>query len=540
MPLYRAGFGHVYDLGKPEHFVTLLSVLRLPSQQKRVPMMVPEPRADFVHRPLEFGALKAKLLNPLGDAVAITAALRGAGGYGKTTLAKALAHDEDIIEAYFDGILWVELGEQPGNLLSIISDLIETLTAERPALESLNAAASKLGEALGERRILLIIDDAWREQDLRPFLQGGRNTTRLITTRRDDILPVKAERQPVDAMQAGEALDLLAWGLPVDLEASSRGASEPWRSRLEAAIAGLLRPFGPRNEGVQAELEKLAARLGEWAQLLKLVNGFLRDSVVKNRQPLAAAIAGVNARLDKRGLIAFDAKNEVDRAKAIARTIGVSLELLSEIERARFAELAVFPEDVDIPIGIAARLWAKTGDFDGIDTEDLLKRLESLSLLLSFDLDRRSFRFHDTTRLFLQEQAGEGGLIELHKALIDAMEGAGTDEDDASRRYYYLYRPQHMAFAGLINQRTELLLDPIWLQAKFECIGTTQALIEDYEQLGQSEMEDLIRQTLPLIAGICSRDKRQLLPQLYGRLLSYQVMMPFCVEARQQLNAQHC
>jgi len=28
-----------------------------------------------------------------GDAVAITAALRGAGGYGKTMLAKALAHD---------------------------------------------------------------------------------------------------------------------------------------------------------------------------------------------------------------------------------------------------------------------------------------------------------------------------------------------------------------------------------------------------------------------------------------------------------------
>ena len=336
-------------------------------------------------------------------------------------------------------------------------------------------------------------------------------------------------------MQAGEALDLLAWGLPVDLKASSRGASEPWRSRLEAAIAGLLRPFGPRNEGVQAELEAggAARRVGAAPEARQRLPARQRGERTVSRW--RQAIAGVNARLDKRGLIAFDAKNEVDRAKAIARTIGVSLELLSEIERARFAELAVFPEDVDIPIGIAARLWAKTGDFDGIDTEDLLKRLESLSLLLSFDLDRRSFRFHDTTRLFLQEQAGEGGLIELHKALIDAMEGAGTDEDDASRRYYYLYRPQHMAFAGLINQRTELLLDPIWLQAKFECIGTTQALIEDYEQLGQSEMEDLIRQTLPLIAGICSRDKRQLLPQLYGRLLSYQVMMPFCVEARQAI-----
>ena len=50
--------------------------------------------------------------------MAITAALRGAGGYGKTTLARALAHDPDIAGAYFDGILWVELGEKPRHLLS--------------------------------------------------------------------------------------------------------------------------------------------------------------------------------------------------------------------------------------------------------------------------------------------------------------------------------------------------------------------------------------------------------------------------------------
>ena len=249
-------FGHVYDLDIPEQQALFMHVLEGPGKQNRVPMMAPEPPADFVQRPREFDALKVKLLDAKGDSVAITAALRGAGGYGKTTLAKALAHDEDVIEAYFDGILWVELGEQPSNLLSIVSDLIETLTAERPALESLNAATAKLGETLGERRFLLVIDDAWREQDLRPFLQGGRNTTRLITTRRDDILPLKAERQPVDAMQASEALELLEWGLPKDQPASQKHA-----------------------------LEVLAARLGKWAQLLKLVNGFLRDSVLKTASP---------------------------------------------------------------------------------------------------------------------------------------------------------------------------------------------------------------------------------------------------------------
>ncbi|MFZ1104160.1 MAG: hypothetical protein WAN86_15175 [Hyphomicrobiaceae bacterium] len=63
---------------------------------KRVPMMAPEPPADFVPRPVEFDGLKRRLLDAKGDAVGITAALRGAGGYGKTTLARALAHDPDI------------------------------------------------------------------------------------------------------------------------------------------------------------------------------------------------------------------------------------------------------------------------------------------------------------------------------------------------------------------------------------------------------------------------------------------------------------
>jgi len=368
--------GQVYDLDLIEHRKTLMRVLAGPSTQARVPMMAPEPPADFVQRRAEFGALKQKLLDARGDAVAITAALRGAGGYGKTTLARALAHDPDIQDAYFDGILWVELGEKPANLLSIISDLIETLSGERPGLESLNAAANRLGEALGDRRILFIIDDAWRAEDLRPFLQGGRNTTRLITTRRDDILPLKAERQPVDAMQASEALALLGWGLPEDQAAAQRPA-----------------------------LETLAARLGEWAQLLKLVNGFLRDRVVKGHQALDQAIAGVNKRLSEKGLDAFSARDEADRGKAVAKTIGISLDLLSESERARFAELAVFPEDVDVPIGIAARLWAKTGGLDEADSEDLLVRLESLSLLLSLDLGRRSFRFR-CDRLFLRSRRG--------------------------------------------------------------------------------------------------------------------------------------
>ena len=224
-------------------------------------MMAPEPPLDFVERPTEFAALKNQLLDAKGDAVGISAALKGAGGYGKTTLAKALAHDPDIQDAYFDGILWTELGEKPENLLSLVSDLIETLTGERPGFENINTAAAKLSEAIGDRRILMIIDDVWREQDLRPFLQGGRNATRLITTRLNRVLPTNAFRQSVDAMKGGEARELLSSGMPK-----------------------------PQVLDQTRELDRLAGRLGEWAQLLKLVNGFLRDRVSDAGEPLREAI----------------------------------------------------------------------------------------------------------------------------------------------------------------------------------------------------------------------------------------------------------
>jgi hypothetical protein len=206
--------------------------------------------------------------------------LRGAGGYGKTTLARALAHDPDIEDAFFDGILWVELGEKRENLLGIIADLITKLTGSPPGLETINVAAAALGEALGERRFLLIVDDAWREEDLWPFLQGGPHATRLVTTRIDAILPDSAHREKVDAVQGEEALRLLAAGLP--------------------------------NEEVAAEgagLGKLAADLGEWPLLLKIVNGFLRDRVVRNNLPLRKAIAGANERLTAKGPVAFDPKD---------------------------------------------------------------------------------------------------------------------------------------------------------------------------------------------------------------------------------------
>ena len=484
--------GHVYDLDLPEQRTALVGKLQRDAAPRRVPMMAPELPADFVARPKEFGALKARLLDPEGDSVAgITAALRGAGGYGKTTLAKALARDPDIQDAFFDGILWAELGEKPERLIATLSDLVALLSGERPHLETIDAVASKFGETLGDRRILLVVDDVWREQDLRPFLQGGRNCVRLVTTRIDSVLPGHAVRQQVDAMQPDEALRQLSGGLPLDQATRER-----------------------------ASLANLAARLGEWPLLLIIVNGFLRNRV-KDGEPLPVAVAGANKRLDAKGLTVFDARDEAERSKAVARTIGVSLDLLSASERERFGELGVFPEDADIPVGVVARLWT-AGGLEDFETDDLLGRLLDLSLLQDRDLRERFFRLHDTVRHFLRDRAGEERLVAQHRALIASLEGAGEAADERSRRYFFRSLPHHLAQAGERQKLDALLLDPAWLKAKFDATANPLGLFLDFQQYGTGEAQSLIGRTLRLITGICARDRSQLLPQLIGRLAAFE------------------
>ena len=170
---------------------------------------------SFIKRPREFEQLIAQLLGPKREnAIAITTALQGAGGYGKTTLAIALCHDDRVIDAFDDGILWVTLGQYP-NVLAELTRLHKALTGDQPAFVDEKDAELKLREKLENRNCLLVIDDVWKKSHLEPFLEGGKRTcARLITTRRSDIV-MDAEHIQVDEMAPEEAAALLATHVPL-------------------------------------------------------------------------------------------------------------------------------------------------------------------------------------------------------------------------------------------------------------------------------------------------------------------------------------
>ena len=105
---------HIYD---PDREVDkLVAQVQSSSAIERIPFMVDDLPPTFVPRPLEHEALAGLLLDDRGEGpVAVTTALHGAGGFGKTTLARAVCHDDRVIAAFKDGILWVTLGDEGGD-----------------------------------------------------------------------------------------------------------------------------------------------------------------------------------------------------------------------------------------------------------------------------------------------------------------------------------------------------------------------------------------------------------------------------------------
>jgi len=441
---------HFYDLGSligddfsPE-WQKFLSDLNKTPDVHRVPFMVEDLPAGFVQRPNEFDQLVKLLLDQnREEPVAITAALRGAGGYGKTTIAKALCHDERIQEAFDDGILWVTLGENPGNLIGRVEELIQMLSSERPGFTNLEPAITRLRELLADRDILIVIDDVWNRDHLRPFMQGGSRCARLITTRNPNTLPDRAAEVKVDAMREAEAVALL-------------GAELQYHDR-----EGVDAVQYHDREGVDAALKLLAARLGEWPLLLKLANGVLRNRV-KSGDTLPNAIAYANRALDKRGLKAFDERNPIERSQAAEMTLRVSLDQLTADDREHFSQLAIFPEDVYVPLATLEKYW----ELDELDTEELCDRLNQFSLLHSFNLGARTIRLHDVIRAFLRDER-KTDLPALNNQLLDAHRpDDGWAEAPDDDRYLWDHLASHLIEAGCGEELVATVRDWRYLAKK--------------------------------------------------------------------------
>ncbi len=460
---------HFFDVEK--EWATFIGHLRKGCDAPRVPFMPPDLPDSFIERPSEFGSLKNLLLSPdRKEPVAITTALSGAGGFGKTTLATALCHDEDVIQSFDDGIIWVTLGQTP-NVLNGLITVYAALTGERPGFASEDDAAFQLGQKLEDRTCLLVVDDVWDESHLRPFLRGGKGCARLFTTRNSEIAS-NARPINVDEMRESESLALLTKGVP----------------GLSTALAS-----------------QLSQRLGEWPIALELARAMMRQRIEQGDSAEHAAQRQLQL-LDKKGLRGLAKGTGDPRHRTIDAVLQGSLELLSPEDRTRLIELSIFPEDVSIPLSAAASLWR----LDEFESEETAQRFARL-YLLKLDLGHASMRLHDVMRSWLV--TATTNTTELHNRLLNAW----PDRMRLPDNYAWRWLIWHLAQAKRRKDIESILWNPAWVQAKLR--GTdVNALISDFEHMETARETELVQGALRLSSHILARDPSQFASQMVGRL----------------------
>ena len=337
------------------------------SQVAQLPADIPDftGRAEHVQK---LHDLLAGPGRPNSPGAVVVAAVIGAGGLGKTTLAVHAAHQ---LRSHFpDGQLYANLHGAsaqlvpPGDVLArFLRDL--GMDPERiPVAEEERAAQFR--SWVTDRKVLIVLDDAKDAAHVRPLLPGSASCAVLVTTR--SRMPDLAGSRFVDLDVLGPAE---AWDMFAGIIGQERAEAEPEATDMVLiACAGL--PLAIRIAGA-----RLAAR-GGWSV-----------------RTIAGRLADERRRLDwlQTGDLAVRACFEVSFT-SLPRSAGNGVHPAHA-----FRVLGLWPGPT---IGLTAAAAALLGQPEE-DVADALEVLVDAQLLQSPAPDL--YRFHDLLRTYAAERA---------------------------------------------------------------------------------------------------------------------------------------
>lgn len=468
----------------PEKFQQLLGEIwrregaTLSPQFRRTYSTVPPLPANFIERPQEMAALRAAVIGDGGTRRIALTALKGMAGIGKTVLAQALCLDEITQAAFPDGVIWLSVGKDPRDLLPLFRETARAIGDPLDGYDTLQSASNRLRTGLRDKAVLIVLDDVWDARDAAPFLMDAPRSRLMITTRDARIAAaLGANQQELDVFTWEQSRQLIALWANCDLDKLPPEADEIIREcdNLPLAVAMV---------GAQ-----LRGKPDRWKNVLQKLR---------------------NADLD-RIRQSFPDYPHPD----LLRAIEVSLEALTEEQRTRYLDFAVFPEDASIPEAAVRTLWR----LDQFDTEDAVDQLVDLSLLTRDESKR--LRVHDLLLDYLRRRLGTERLVERHNELLQSyFQQAQQHWSDGPRDgYFFENLVWHLRNARRADEALQLLSDFRWLDAKLRACGVV-SLLADFEWYGsRDENARLLQETLRLSAHVLNADHDQLAGQLLGRLV---------------------
>ncbi|HUQ56653.1 AfsR/SARP family transcriptional regulator [Lentzea sp.] len=336
-------------------------------QAASAPRQLPAPPKPFTGRAVELADLDQA---PHGVVV-----ITGTGGVGKTSLAVHWAHQ--AAERFPDGQLYVNLhgfgpsgaAVSPGDALLRFLSALDVPRAKVP--HDLAGQSALLRDALADKRMLMVLDNATDADQVEPLLPRTPGTHVVITSR-TELRPADAHSLPLGLLPPDDARELLA-----------------------ARIG---------HERVRAEPEAV-------------------DTVVRRcaRLPLALAVAGARAATQPEFPLAaladeladLDAFADDDDVTADLRSVfSHSCKALSPPALRLFRLLGLMPGS-DISLAGAASLAA----LEPRETEVLLAELSRANLIDEAEPGR--FTCHDLLRDYAAELAPEDERDEALHRLLD-------------------------------------------------------------------------------------------------------------------------
>ena len=340
-----------------------------PAPAPAVPRQLPSAVAHFAGRAGELAALDG-LLDDAGRTARgtmVISAVAGTGGVGKTALAVRWAHA--VAERFRDGQLYVNLrGFDPSGVPvtpdEAIRGFLDALgvPAERvpPDLDSKAALYRSL---LAGQQVLIVLDNARDEQQVRPLLPAGPGCLVIITS-----------RSRLAGLAAGEGARLLALDVLGHDEA---------RQVLAARLGGR----AAAEPGAVDEIVRLCGRLP-----LALTVAAAR-AAARPRLPLADLAATLR---DARGRL--DALDVGDPAMNVRAVLSWSAGRLGPAARRVFALLGLHPGP-DITVAAAASL----AGISPLAADRAVQELAAASLLTEHRPGR--YALHDLLRAYAAEHA---------------------------------------------------------------------------------------------------------------------------------------
>lgn len=193
----------------------------------------------------------------LGDENVVLQAMDSLPGIGKTALASVLAMDQQIQKHFCDGILWAGLGPKPNVLghLARWGMLLGVMPSQVENISSREAWGRALRTAIGNRRLLLVISDAWSAEDVMALQVGGSVCAHLVTTRFSDVALAFDQKGgiTITPLEESARIDLLSHFVPQLVEQDPQGALT-----LVQAVGGL--PLALTLMGSYLALQDLSAQ----------------------------------------------------------------------------------------------------------------------------------------------------------------------------------------------------------------------------------------------------------------------------------------